>query len=137
MFRWFANLPIERKLRVVITVPAMAAFAIAMLMHVATNLLQVRADMEHRAAGIARTAVVGSIEAMNRGDTVAAINALDALHDEPMVDVAEVYLPDGQKIATYDRATNGVTLTLNGHRQPSAARRSKGSAMRAKLPAEG
>ena len=125
MFRWFANLPIERKLRVVITVPAMAAFAIAMLMHVATNLLQVRADMEHRAAGIARTAVVGSIEAMNRGDTVAAINALDALHDEPMVDVAEVYLPDGQKIATYDRATNGVTLTLNGHRQPSAARRSR------------
>ena len=30
MFRWFADLPIERKLRVVITVPAMAAFAIAM-----------------------------------------------------------------------------------------------------------
>ena len=123
MFRWFADLPIERKLRVVITVPAMAAFAIAMLMHVATNLLHVRADMQHRAAGIARTAGVGSIEAMNRGDTAAAINALDALHDEPMVDVAEVYLPDGQKIATYDRATNGVTL--KAPRQPSAARRSR------------
>jgi signal transduction histidine kinase/DNA-binding response OmpR family regulator/HPt (histidine-containing phosphotransfer) domain-containing protein len=122
LFRWFADLPIERKLRVVITVPAMAAFAIAMLMHVATNWLHVRADMQRRAAGIARSAGVSSIEAMNRGDTVAAINALDALHDERMVDVAEVYLPDGQKIATYDRA-NGVTL--NALRQPSAARRSR------------
>jgi two-component system, sensor histidine kinase and response regulator len=122
LFRWFADLPIERKLRVVITVPAMAAFAIAMLMHVATNWLHVRADMQQRAAGIARAAGVSTIEAMNRGDTVAAINALDALHDERMVDVAEVYLPDGQKIATYDRA-NGVTL--NALRQPSAARRSR------------
>jgi len=42
LFRWFADLPIERKLRVVITVPAMAAFAIAIVMHVATNLLHLR-----------------------------------------------------------------------------------------------
>ena len=123
MFRWFADLPIERKLRVVITVPAMAAFAIAMLMHVATNLLHVRADMQQRAAGIARGAGVSSIEAMNRGDTVAAINAMDALHDEPMVDVAEVYLPDGKKIATYDRATNGVTLNANS--RPAVVRHSR------------
>jgi hypothetical protein len=46
LIRWFADLPIERKLRVVITVPAMAAFAIAMLMHLATNLLHLRADMQ-------------------------------------------------------------------------------------------
>ena len=46
LIRWFADLPIERKLRVVITVPAMAAFAIAMVMHVATSLLQVRSDMD-------------------------------------------------------------------------------------------
>ena len=123
MFRWFADLPIERKLRVVITVPAMAAFAIAMLMHVATNLLHVRADMQQRAAGIARGAGVSSIEAMNRGDTVAAINAMDALHDEPMVDVAEVYLPDGRKVATYDRATNGVTLNANS--RPAVVRHSR------------
>ena len=122
MFRRFADLPIERKLRVVITVPAMAAFAIAMLMHVATNWLHVRANMQQRAADIARAAGVSTIEAMNRGDTVAAINALDALHDERMVDVADVYLPDGRKIATYDRA-DGVTL--NAFRRPSAARRSR------------
>ncbi|MDP9010793.1 MAG: response regulator [Pseudomonadota bacterium] len=119
MIRWFANLPIERKLRVVITVPAMAAFTIAMITHVATNLLHLRADMQQRAAGIARAAGVNSIEAMNRGDTVAAINALDALHDEPMVDVAEVYLPDGRKIASFDRATNGVVLNTGS--QPSSA----------------
>ncbi|MGO9513752.1 MAG: response regulator [Steroidobacteraceae bacterium] len=46
MIRWFADLPIERKLRVVITVPAMAAFAIAMVMHVATSLLHVREGLQ-------------------------------------------------------------------------------------------
>jgi signal transduction histidine kinase len=39
LFRWFADLPIERKLRVVIAIPAMAAFGIALVMQVATNLL--------------------------------------------------------------------------------------------------
>jgi two-component system, sensor histidine kinase and response regulator len=108
--RWFADLPIERKLRVVITVPAMAAFAIAMVMHIATNLLHLRADMQVRAAGIARTAGVGAIEALGRGDAPAAIAALAALRDEPMVDIAEVYLPDAQRAATYDRAANRVSL---------------------------
>ena len=114
MFRWFADLPIERKLRVVITVPAMAAFAIAIAMHVATNLLHLRADMQERAAAIARTAGIGAIEALGRGDTPAAISALVSLRDEPMVDFAEVYLPGGQKIATYDRAANDVLLGSGG-----------------------
>jgi len=110
LVRWFADLPIERKLRVVITVPAMAAFAIAIIMHLATNLLHLRADMQQRAAGIARSAGVSTIEALSRGDTEGAISALGALRDEPLVDLAEVYLPDGQKIATYDRAASGVLL---------------------------
>jgi two-component system sensor histidine kinase/response regulator len=110
LIRWFADLPIERKLRVVITVPAMAAFAIAMLMHVATNLLHLRGDMQQRAAGIARTAGVNTIEALGRADSIGARIALGALGDEPMVDVAEVYLPDGRRIATYDRAGNVVLL---------------------------
>jgi two-component system sensor histidine kinase/response regulator len=111
LIRWFADLPIERKLRVVIIVPAMAAFAIAMLMHVATNLLHLRADMQQHAAGIARVAGANTIEALGQGDSVAAMSALGALREESMVDVAEVYLPDGQKIAVYDRAANGVLLT--------------------------
>src|SRR6202046_2988713 len=49
-------------------------------------------------------------EAPGRGDPAAAIRALPAMHDEPMVDIAEVYLPDGRKIATYDRASDGVFL---------------------------
>jgi signal transduction histidine kinase/DNA-binding response OmpR family regulator/HPt (histidine-containing phosphotransfer) domain-containing protein len=114
LFRWFTDLPIERKLRVVITVPAMTAFAIAIAMHVATNLLHLRAEMQQRAAGIGRTTGVVAIEALGRGDTAAAISALRGLRDEPMVDVAEVYLPDGKKIATYDRAADGVYLGPGG-----------------------
>jgi len=48
LIRWFADLPIERKLRVVIMVPATVAFAIALTMHVATNLLHLREDMLRR-----------------------------------------------------------------------------------------
>src|SRR5580698_2954870 len=118
LFRWFADLPIERKLRVVITVPAMAAFAIAMVMHVATNLLHLRADLQQRAAGIARSAGVGAIEALGRGDTPGTIAALSVLRDEPMVDLAGVYLPDGRKIATYDRAANGVLLNPGSAPEP-------------------
>jgi methyl-accepting chemotaxis protein len=114
LFRWFADLPIERKLRVVITVPAMAAFAIAIAMHVATNLLHLRAEIQQRAAAIGRTAGVSGIEALGRGDTAAAISALTTMRDEPMVDIAEVYLPDGRKIATYDRASDGVFLGPSG-----------------------
>src|SRR5271167_3592065 len=88
----------------------MAAFAIAMIMYIATNLLHLRADMQQRAAGIARAAGVSTIEALRSGDTTAAISALNALRDEPMVNVAEVYLSDGQKLATYDRAANEVQL---------------------------
>ena len=119
MIRWFADLPIERKLRVVITVPAMAAFAIAIIMHVATNLLHVRADMQQRAAAIARAAGVGTIEALSRGDTAGAMSALSALRDEPMVDVAEVYLPDGRKMAAYDRAASGVQLKTSSSPVPA------------------
>jgi two-component system, sensor histidine kinase and response regulator len=110
LIRWFADLPIERKLRVVITVPAMAAFGIAMVMHIATNLLHVRADMQQRAAGIARVAGVSAIDALRGGDTQGALAALNALHDEPIVDVAEVFLANGHKLATYDRAANDVLL---------------------------
>ena len=40
MIRWFADLPVERKLRAVIMITAMATFAIATLMQAATNVLQ-------------------------------------------------------------------------------------------------
>src|SRR5271155_3091376 len=88
----------------------MAAFAIAMIMYIATNLLHLRADMQQRAAGIARASGVSAIEALRLGETSAAINALNALRDDPMVNVAEVYLADGQKLATFDRSTNDVQL---------------------------
>src|SRR6202044_3740714 len=95
-------------------VPAMAAFAIAIAMHVATNLLHLRADMQQRAAAIGRSAGVNAIEAVSRGDTAAAIRALHSLRDEPGVDLAEVYLPGGQRIAAYDRAADGVFLGQSG-----------------------
>src|SRR5271155_1544980 len=103
LIRWFADPPIERKLRVVITAPAMAAFAIAMVMHVATSLLHVREELQLCATRIAGVTGVSVVQAVQNGDVKAATAALNALRDEPLVSVAEVYLPDGRKVATYSR----------------------------------
>ena len=54
MIRWFADLPIERKLRVVILVPAIVVFAVAMIAHIALNLLHLRDDLLWSAARVAR-----------------------------------------------------------------------------------
>ena len=118
MIRWFASLPIERKLRVVVTVPAVAAFGIAMLMHVATNLLHMREDMLHCASGVARvtgTAVIAQIEA---GDRQSAARTLKALRDEPLVSVAEILLINGKRVAAYRRSAGDAAV---GDAQAGAA----------------
>jgi hypothetical protein len=98
LIRWFAGLPVERKLRVVIMVPAMATFAIATLMQAATNMLHLRHDMQQRAAAIARSAGVGSIVALQGGLPQDALLALGALREDPMVSAAELYSAAGQKL---------------------------------------
>jgi signal transduction histidine kinase/CheY-like chemotaxis protein/HPt (histidine-containing phosphotransfer) domain-containing protein len=110
LIRWFADLPIERKLRVVILVPAMTALGIALAMHVAVNLLQLRQDLCLRAGEIATANGATVIEASQLGRPQAAISALRALHDNPAVMSAEVYLPTGEKLASFDSATDSVRL---------------------------
>jgi len=114
LIRRFADLPIERKLRVVIFVPAMTAFGIALVMHMVINLLQLRADLLLRAGQIATANGANVIEASQLGRPQAAINALRTLHDEPVVLSAEVYLPTGEKLASYDRAADTVRLGAAG-----------------------
>ena len=103
MIRWFADLPIERKLRVVIMVPAMAAFAIALTMHVATNLLHMREEMLLRGARVARVIGVDVIEQSDAGNEAAIAKRLMVLRDERPVSAAEVFRPDGKRVATYGR----------------------------------
>jgi len=110
LLRWFADLPVERKLRVLIIVPAMAAFAIAMLMHLATNLMHLHGYVQERAEEIARTAGIAVIQAAQSAQPEAALDALRELHDDPLVDVAEVYLADHHRFAYYDRASDAAGL---------------------------
>jgi len=113
LIRWFADLPIERKLRVVIMVPAMAAFGIAMLMHVATNLLHLREDMLRRASRVARVIGASVIAQVEAGDEQSATKTLNIFRDEPMVSTAEVYLATGKRLAGYRR--------VEGDKNPGAA----------------
>ena len=104
LIHWFADLPIERKLRVGIMVPAMAAFGIAMMLHLATNLLHVRQDMRERATRIGRVEGAGAIEALSSDDAVGAISALSALRDEPTVNRA----PSFTSPTSYTRAPGNI-----------------------------
>ena len=110
MFRWLADLPIERKLRVVISVPAMAAFAIASIMHVATNVTHVRDEMQRRATRIARVTGVNVIDSLKSGDAAAATRALADLRAEGLVSGVDVFLADGRKLATFARGTEGAPV---------------------------
>jgi two-component system, sensor histidine kinase and response regulator len=121
LFRWFADLPVERKLRVLITVPALAAFAIAMLMYLATNLMHLHGYMQERAAGIARTAGIAVIQAAQTNQPRAALEALRALRDDPIIDDAEVYLANRHRFAYYDRSSDqaGLDAAEQPHLSPS------------------
>jgi signal transduction histidine kinase/CheY-like chemotaxis protein len=109
LIRWFADLPIERKLRVVIMVPAMAAFGMAIVMHVATNVLHLREQMQLRASVVARNTVSRAIAQAGAGDEQAAAKTLEGLRDEPLVGSAEIFLASGQRLANYERSS-GVAL---------------------------
>src|ERR1700675_4026743 len=81
----------------------MAAFGIAMLMHVATNLLHMREDMLRCATGVARVTGALVIAQIEAGDEQSAVSALKVLRDEPLVSMAEVLLTNGKSVATYRR----------------------------------
>ena len=110
MIRWLADLPIERKLRVVIIVPAMAAFGIALLMHLATNVLHVREDMLRRVALGARVIGPTVVARAEQGDTPGAAAAFAVFRDVPMVDMAEILGKDGKRLVTYQSADRSTAL---------------------------
>jgi two-component system, sensor histidine kinase and response regulator len=121
LIRWFGDLPIERKLRVVIVVPAMAAFATAIIMHFVTNLLHLRDDLQWSAARVARVTGVSTLEALRQGDDKAALKSMSGLRDEWLVSDAEVLAPDGRVLARYGRARNEVLLATQPAQRPTAA----------------
>jgi signal transduction histidine kinase len=103
LIRWFQDLPIERKLRTVILVPAMAVFAVAMAAHIALNLLHLRDDLRSRAARLARATGASTIEALRLGDDKAALKAMSALREEWLVSGADVLAANGLTLASYRR----------------------------------
>jgi two-component system, sensor histidine kinase and response regulator len=110
LIRWFADLPIERKLRVVILVPAIAVFAVAMVVHVAMNLLHLRDDLLWSAARVARVTGASTIDALRQGDDTAALKAVSGLREEWLVSSADILAANGRKIATYRRGQNDAHL---------------------------
>jgi two-component system sensor histidine kinase/response regulator len=110
LIRWFANLPIERKLRVVILVPAIAVFAVAMIVHIAMNLMHLRDDLLWSAARVARVAGANTIDALRLGDDETALKAVGGLRDEWLVSDATVLSLTGQRLARYQRGQNVARL---------------------------
>ncbi|MBS0613052.1 MAG: response regulator [Proteobacteria bacterium] len=116
--RWFADLPIERKLRVAIVIPATVAFLIAMGVHAVGEWNQFRTEVKDRAAALARFVGANTAAAMRRHDERQAYEVLMGLRSEPFVSAADVYLPDGRRLASYRREISAQELRL----QPPAPR---------------
>jgi signal transduction histidine kinase len=108
--RWFPDLPIERKLRVVILLPAFAVFAVAMTAHIVMNMLHLREDLQWSAARVARVTGAATIEALRQGDENAALKTMSGLRDEWLVSDAELFASNGQKLATYRRGRTDPQL---------------------------
>jgi two-component system, sensor histidine kinase len=108
LIRWFADLPIERKLRIVVGAPAIAAFTLAVIMPMVTNVLHSREELRRFATRVAAVTGVNVIEALEAGDDKAAVKALHALREEPEAASVEIALPDGRALATYRRGPDGA-----------------------------
>ncbi|HEV7611816.1 MAG TPA: ATP-binding protein [Steroidobacteraceae bacterium] len=121
MIRWFADLPIERKLRAVILVPAFAVFAVAMTVHIVMNILHLRDDLQWSAARVARTSGAATIEALRLGDDAAALKAVSGLRDEWLVSDAELFGSNGQRLASYRRGRTEPQLEAGAAKNSLAA----------------
>ncbi|MHB8474910.1 MAG: response regulator [Steroidobacteraceae bacterium] len=110
MISWIADLPIERKLRVVILVPAVAVFTVAMIVHIAMNLLHLRDDLLWSTARVARVTGADTIDALRQGDERAALKAMSGLRDEWLVSDADVLAANGRRLASYRRGRNDAHL---------------------------
>ena len=108
LIRWFADLPIERKLRIVIGAPAIAAFTLAVIVPIVTNVLHSREELRLFATRVAAVTGVNVIEALEAGDDKGAVKALHALREEPEAASVEIALPDGRPLATYRRGADGA-----------------------------
>jgi two-component system, sensor histidine kinase len=108
LIRWFADLPIERKLRIVIGAPAIAAFTLAVILPMVTNVLHSREELRRFATRIAGVTGVNVIEALEAGDDKGAVKALHALQEEPEAGRVQVALPDGRILATYTQGADGA-----------------------------
>jgi two-component system, sensor histidine kinase len=108
LIRWFADLPIERKLRIVIGAPAIVAFTLAVIVPMVTNVLHSRAELRRFATRVAGVTGVNVIEALEAGDDKGAVKSLHALREEPEAGSVQIALPDGRILATYRRGLDGA-----------------------------
>jgi TMAO reductase system sensor TorS len=120
LIRWFADLPIERKLRAVAMVPAIAVFAVAMIAHVAMNLVHLRNDLLRSAARVAQVNGAATIEALRIGDNAGALKAMNGLRDEWLVSDAEILAPNGRTLGTFRRGQNVARVEPAAEQNSSA-----------------
>ncbi len=108
--RWFADLPIERKLRVAIVIPAAIAFLIAMGIHTVSQVVQFHKDVRERSAALARVIGASTATAIKHADEKQAYEVLMALRAEPFVSSVDLYMASGALLASYRRQIGSADL---------------------------
>jgi two-component system, sensor histidine kinase len=101
-------------------VGGIAVFAVAMIAHVAMNLVHLRNDLLRSAARVAQVNGAATIEALRIGDNAGALKAMNGLRDEWLVSDAEILAPNGRTLGTFRRGQNVARVEPAAEQNSSA-----------------
>src|SRR5690348_11293939 len=103
MTRWFASLPIHRKLVLMVLAVSTAAVAAAVVGLIAFDIARFRATATDDARALAQVIAANSAAAIVFDDPQAARQILDSVAVRPVMSRACVYRANGTLLAGYER----------------------------------
>ncbi len=106
--RGFRDLPIRRKLMIVVALTTAVASVTANAVLLGIDAARFRAHLEQEIASLARLVAEGEEAPLSFRDAKAAQSALDALAALPEIVSAAVFTTDGSKLATYPRGSDSA-----------------------------
>ena len=105
----FRDLPLRRKLMLIIALATGLALALSLAMQLATGVRSSRAAMQAQLVGIAQIVAANSTAAIQFDDEKAAAATLSGLQAQPEITLAALVRPNGRVFAVYPPGSHVVT----------------------------
>jgi len=110
--RAFRDIPIASKLISIMLLTTIAALLLASLMQAATEGIAYRRDIVENLATIGDVIGTNSVAAITFDDRQTAHQVLQSLKAEPSVIVSQIFDADGDRLATYESASNARDTSM-------------------------